>query len=298
MDRLLRLWTPVLLYHGSYPEVPPELGGELHNVTPEQLIQHTRYLRKYVRFVPVDELVTAEKHHGLAALTFDDAYRSVHEHVARPLIEEGVPFTIFVNGSSLEGEVLWRDKVRIVISNDWVEECEAGLPPGMKIPGLSFYKYTKDPRNDSAVVDAALTRFLDSKGALATRRPPTVDRAEAFIDSPLVTYGNHSHRHYVLSSLTKEQQREEILRTEEVLDRIPNIRRSRVFSIPFGERKHFNAETIEVLREYGFDAAVLSRQRLNLRRRRMDGFPLLERFMPNDDRLGPQLIQFRRLASA
>ncbi|MEZ4649684.1 MAG: polysaccharide deacetylase family protein [Candidatus Eisenbacteria bacterium] len=298
MDRLLRLWTPVLLYHGSYPEVPPELGGGLHNVTPQQLIEHTRYLRQYVRFVPIDELVTADKHHGLAAVTFDDAYRSVHEHVAGLLIEEGIPFTIFVNGSSLDGEVLWRDKVRIVISNDWVEECEAELPAGMKIPDLSFYKYTKDPRNDSAAVDAAITRFLDSKGALTALRPPTVDRPDGFIHDPLVTYGNHSHHHYVLSSLTKEQQREEILRTEATLDGIPGIGRSRVFSVPFGERKHFNAETIEVLKELGFSAAVLSRQRLNLRRRQLDGFPLLERFMPADDRLGPQLIRFKSLASA
>lgn len=298
MDRLLRLWTPVLLYHGSYPEVPPELGGKFHNVAPSQLIQHTRYLRKHVRFVPIDELVAAERRHGLASLTFDDAYKSVHEHVADALIAEGVPFTIFVNGSSLDGEVLWRDKVRIVINNGWVEECAAQLPEGMKIRNLSFYKYTKDPRNDSAAVDAAITRFLEAKGALDSVRPATIDRPESFIDHPLVSYGNHSHHHYVLSSLTKEQQREEILRTEATLDGIPSIRRSRVFSIPFGERKHFNAETIELLKEHDFSAAVLSRQRLNLRRRKLDGLPVLERFMPDDELLGPQLIHFKRLASA
>lgn len=101
---------------------------------------------------------------------------------------------------------------------------------------------------------------LRANGEAPVCLPGYCARAAELPDDPLVTYGNHSRSHYVLSTLGREEQREEIVGMQEELAGL-GLRLSRVFSIPFGADADFNDQTVELLREAGLCAA-LSRNRL------------------------------------
>lgn len=289
----MRLGSPVLLYHTTFRRVPPDLAAKVHNVTPERVLEHLSAMQRAVRFVSVDELAAARSSRGLAALTFDDGYKCVVETMAPALIDRGIPFTIYVNGASLESRVFWRDKVRAIMGAGLAEECERFLVGTRRLPGRSFYKYTKHPDNDSRLVEAELDQFLAARGLTVDVPRHVFDSRRWFLDHPLVTYGNHSHHHYVLSSLPREAQEEEIRRTHDLLRAIPGIQRSGLFSVPFGEPSDFDQATLEIVRDLGYRGILLSRQRLNFRRRTRMGLVVLERFMPEDAPLGPQVSRLR-----
>jgi hypothetical protein len=80
-----------------------------------------------------------------------------------------------------------------------------------------------------------------------------------------------------------------------LLDALPGVHQSRVFSIPFGEPRDFNEATLDIIREMGYESAVLSRQRINFRWRHRRGVRLIERFMPDDAPIAGQLRQIRCL---
>lgn len=291
MHALLRLGNPVLLYHATFRAVPADLAAAVHNVAPAWLGAHLEELRRSVRFVSIDEFVAARNRRGLAAVTFDDAYRCVLAEAAPILLGLDIPFTVFVNGASLERKTFWRDKVRAILGLGLAQDCAQSFRRTRAFPGLSFYEYTKDPRNDSAAVEEELDAFLASRGIPTVAGGHTLDEPRSFLVHPLISYGNHSHHHYVLSSLRREQQYEEVTRTDALLDAIPGIGRSRVFSIPFGEPRHFDAVTLELLADLGYRGALLSRERLNLRPRTRAGLPLIERFMPTERPLGTRLAR-------
>lgn len=94
-------------------------------------------------------------------------------------------------------------------------------------------------------------------------------------------YGNHSSNHYVLSSLSLQEQRREILETDAFLRRLNHIKRSVSFSLPFGESHHVNHETISALKDLGYKSLLMNRGYLNrLRAARHEPIPIVERFSP------------------
>jgi peptidoglycan/xylan/chitin deacetylase (PgdA/CDA1 family) len=131
------------------------------------------------------------------------------------------------------------------------------------------------------VVERELDAFLAREGIQLKGSDYLLNSLAQFVDHPLLWYGNHSHHHYVLSSLTREEQYEEISTTQSLLASLPIRRISNVFSIPFGQRHHFNREGQAVLRDLGFKAALLNRGRVNgLLPLTYDGIEIIDRFTP------------------
>jgi peptidoglycan/xylan/chitin deacetylase (PgdA/CDA1 family) len=290
MHCLLKYVTPVLLYHTTFQELPQELAAKVHNVRPEIMADQLSYLKRRLRFVCIDELISSRSPRGLAAITFDDGYKCVIDLVADLLISLEIPFTIFVNSCTMEHKVFWRDKVRYIMSRGLVEECEQSLSRTRLIKGRSFYRYTKDPINDSRTVDEELDRFLAEKGVALAPGHHAFDNPRYFLKHPLVSYGNHSHHHYVLSSLPRDAQHQEILRTKLFLQSLHGTQISDVFSIPFGDVNDFNEDTLGILADLQYRGALLSRQRFNWRLKKQTGIFLIERFMPKDSTLPRHLL--------
>ena len=192
-----------------------------------------------------------------------------------------MPCTVFVNGATLQKRTFWRDKVRFIINHALVDAWEEFTGGTFRCNDLGFYKYTKDPRNSSAEVDAALDAFLESKGITMDGNAHCVDSARHLVRHPLVTFGNHSEDHYVLSSLDREQQVEQIRKTRDLLESIDGLPVSSVFSIPFGRPRDFNADTLALLREFDYSGVAMSRAQLNLDRQMSEGLTVIDRFMPD-----------------
>ena len=255
----------ILLYHSTFSNIPDSLKDGLHNVTPENIYKQLSWLKRYFDIVELDELFTQNDILGRVAITFDDAYISVFEEALPVLKSLGLPSTIFINGSSLDGKVFWRDKVRFLINNSLVEDFlndNRGFSNLYGVTAQNFYKMTKTPIVNSGVVDILLDRYLEKSGIYLDSF--CVDSTMYIKDTPLVKYGNHTYNHYLLSSLNREQQEEEIEKNHNLLKKHTD-RLSKVFSIPFGGDKDFNSITIELLKKYNYIGFLYSKNRINIK---------------------------------
>lgn len=259
---LARTCAPVVTYHSCSPELP-ENTAPVDNISPEALYRQLDTLRRHYRFVPIDELAEARSTKGLAAVTFDDGYQNVTAYALGIFAALRIPFTIFVSAFSLEGRVFWRHKTQYVVEHGLAAECEAWFTETRPLPGLGLYEYLKDPANNSAAAERELDAFLAAKGVALDGCRHLLDGAARFERHPLVSYGNHTRNHYVLSSLSYEGQCEEIERGMEPLRAIPGIRLSAALSAPFGESRHVNADTFRAAEELGYKAVLMNRGGLN-----------------------------------
>ena len=255
----------ILLYHSTYKNVPFDLSQGIHNVNPDEFFKQILWLKKNFDIVSIDEYFSSGDFTGKAAITFDDAYKVVFSEVVPFLVSESVPSTIFVNGITLEGKVFWRDKIRFIINNDLVDDFidfNAVLFDAYNVDSGNFYRATKSSKMNSLLVDSALDRYIESKDVSLDSLKNCVDGCEYFVDNPLVSFGNHTYSHYVLSSLSREQQEVEIKKNIECLGSCFS-NQSRVFSIPFGGDGDFNADTLDLLKDFGYSAVLYSNGRLN-----------------------------------
>jgi len=274
--------APVMLYHATYADPPREIKEGLHNVRPEIMREQIALLKRHFRFVSIDELAAARRSRGVAAITFDDAYRCVQEE-AFPVLEElDVPFSVFVNGCTLEGKMLWRDKIRYLINHGLADEFQAQAKHTQPVGDKTFYRYTKEAPNNSRLVEEELDAFLSQRDVTLQAADYYLSRPDDFLRHPLVSYGNHTHDHYVMTTLTDEEQYDQIASTHEALARVEGIDRSQVLSIPFGKPRHFDHRTATIAREFGYRSLLLSRNQIPPRLQRIDDPVLIERFMPDE----------------
>ena len=288
---------PVLLYHSTYEHPPKEIRNELHNVKPSVLEQQLRWLKRNFNIVPVEHLFEPNGTiYGKAAVTFDDGYRSVFTE-ALPVLERlNVPATVFVLSGTLEGLPLWRDKVRFLINrflvSDFLGFCSSvkGLEA---VTEKNFFTMTKQPPVSSQLVDTWLDRYFEARRIEVGQLRYCVSGREELVDHPLISYGNHTHNHYVLSTLDDEQLHDEMLRCHEFLRtlKFKHSRVVRVFSVPFGQARDFDHRTVALLRQWGYQGFLYSRSRVNASLFAASGWrPALhrERYMPLDSFAGFQ----------
>lgn len=279
--------SPIVLYHSTYDVVPAELGAGVHNVDPDTLCRQLEWLSASFRFLSVDEWFAEGRPNGTACVTFDDGYRSVCESVLPRLVEMNIPATMFLNGSSLCGEVFWRDKVLLLLNRGLVDSFvsteiarDAGLDD---LTADTFYRGTKHPSRNSKVVDLALDAYLEQHDLVDELPRETVTSRDDLVHHPLITYGNHSHRHYIPRSLDEDGQRAEFIECERVLDDLA-LNRSNVLSIPFGGRVHVDETTEAIVSEMDFSAVVFSSNAVNFSRHRSPwaGLPAADRYMATE----------------
>ena len=280
----------ILLYHSTFNMVPQDLFGEVHNVTPDEFYKQITWVKDNFDIVSIDDLLISRDMKGKAAITFDDAYKSVFEEALPILKSLNVPCTIFINGCTLDKKVFWRDKVRYILNTSLVTEFVEANVEFCNRFGLhegNFYRRTKHCELNSRDVEGLLDEFLDAKGIRPDLIPHCIDDPCALIRDNLVSYGSHSYSHYVMSSLTSEQQRDEIVRNINFFNTY-NLKQSKIFSIPFGDTSSFDKTTIALLSEFNYRGFLYSRNRLNSASKQQftsDGSSQLyyfDRYMPRD----------------
>ena len=255
----------ILLYHSTFSEIPADLAAGIHNVSPEEIYQQINWLKNNFDVVSIDELFSITDVRGKAAITFDDAYKSLFAE-ALPIFETlNIPCTIFINGCTLDQRVFWRDKVRYIINNSLVDDFivkNLDFCIENKINVNNFYYQTKHRSISSITVDNLLDKYFQNSGIDLDGISYCIDNRDIFSANDLVSYGSHSYSHYVMSSLTKEQQSREILNNLDCFKKY-DIKQSKVFSIPFGDESSFDANTICLLEQHGYTGFLYSRNRLN-----------------------------------
>lgn len=256
----------VPIYHATYPTAPKEIRDRLHNVAPVTFQKQIEWYAKYFKIVPIDELFESHRPWGKASITFDDAYNSVFDHALPMLIEMGIPATVFVIGSTLEGKVFWRDKIRYLINNNLINDfLNFAGNCNFHLTHDNFYRNSKSIEVNSRLLDITIDRFFSFDQYsfhIDNIENYCVTSPDALIKNPLITYGNHTHNHYVLPSLNRNEQLQEIAKTEALLKGL-DVKRSRIFSVPFGNSYYVNHTTLTILKEFQFRGLLFDGKQAN-----------------------------------
>ena len=271
--------NPILLYHSLGNS--SKFEKNIDHVSLEILETQLKDIQKHWKFVSIDEYVSAKSKKGLASLTIDDGYKNVIDDALEVFENLDTPFTIFINSSTIDGKIFWRDKVRYLIENDLVQKFVNSSLLFKKDHIESFYFITKNPKFNSIKVEKDIDEFLLKENLkISSSYKLCFDNKKYFIEHPLVSYGNHTARHYVLSSLSPQEQHHEIAECKRFINKL-NINKSNVFSMPFGGNQSFNSDTLSILNDLNYknilkstnnlDTATLSNQ--------------INRFMPKTDEL-------------
>ncbi|MBV8729596.1 MAG: glycosyltransferase [Acidobacteriia bacterium] len=283
--------APILTYHSCSPDPAPEIPA-FDNITPERLYAQVSSLKRLFRLIPVDELANCPSPRRVAAITFDDGYRSVLTH-ALPVFEAlNVPFTVFVNTFSFSGRRFWRHKVRYVVNRGLAAECERFFGNTLsRYPGETLADALKNPANHTPAVEEKIDRFLEENGLHPEIGDHFLSHPADFIRHPLIWYGNHSHRHHVLASLSFQEQLEELQTTKDFLTGIPGIQLSRSVAVPFGRADHANRDTLAAVKESGYEVLLLNRGGFNRIHTRSMGVRVLERFSATEASIAWNLLR-------
>lgn len=281
----------VPLYHAIFETPPKNMTNYLHNVNPNFFRQHVRYLQSNFDMVPIDYIGASNRSKPTASITFDDGYKCVNHSALPTLLDMDVPCSIFINSSTIEGKRFWRDKIRWIINNDLIEEWKIYFQCPITFDKDSLYRSTKKPNNNSLFVEKKIDDFLRYHNCRLPENAYCFDSIGDFISHPLIVYGNHTHDHYVLSSLTDEQQFYQIKKTKDFLDSLQGINISNILSIPFGNSSSINDRTLQFASELGYEGVLMSRERINLDIRSKRNIRIIERFMPGANSLEESLAQ-------
>ncbi len=243
-------FNPVLLYHSLGSN--SEFDDNIDHVNLEILNTQLKSIQKYWKFVSIDEYVNASNKKGLASLTIDDGYKSVIDESFKVFKDLNIPITIFINSSTFKGKIFWRDKVRYLIKNNIVSKYVNSSNLFTKDHIRRFYFVSKDPKFNSIKVEKGIDEFLFKENLkLNDEQKLCFDSRKYLIKDTLVSYGNHTANHYMLSSLSKQEQYEEIIKCKNFIDKL-DINKSEVFCLPFGGIDSFNNDTISNLKDLNY----------------------------------------------
>ncbi len=272
-------FNPIFAYHslGSNSNFIENIDHVNLKTLENQLIN----VKKYWKFVTIDEYVASKNKKNLACVTVDDGYKNVIEESLEIFESLEIPITIFINSSTFQGKIFWRDKIRYLIENKLVKKFIENSQLFSNDHAEKFYSVSKNPKFNSKKVEEELDNFfLNENLEVKSGNNFCFDDTKYLVSHPLVSYGNHTANHYVMSSLTKDQQFKDILECKNFLKKF-NINVSNIFCIPFGGKVSFNQDTISILGELNYKATLLSENRLN----NITNNNQIDRFMPKNSNI-------------
>jgi peptidoglycan/xylan/chitin deacetylase (PgdA/CDA1 family)/SAM-dependent methyltransferase len=259
----------VLLYHRV-----ASLTSDTHGLctTPEQFERHMEHLRRF--YIPFDlrEIVQLARLGRIprraVAVTFDDGYLD-NLTTASPILSGlGIPATFFLNTEDveIEHESWWDTVERILLCTSILppvlEFASQGgpvaIPTGtseerraavMSLHGLLLYAGTDERR---IIIDQLLRWCGRELPVRSTHRLMTAAEIAELSRRPGHEVGAHTTHHLLLTAHPQRIQREEMEDNRNELERLVG-RGVSAFSYPYGD---FAAETVEVVRELGFEIAV------------------------------------------
>lgn len=278
---LTRNKTHVLLYHACIDPAELDKKENIHNISPENFKKQLIWFKRNFDIISLENIDSKSKRSYKLVITFDDVYSSFFESCLPVLEDLEIPVTLFVNGNVAKGQKSWREKVRYLIKKELVEKFlyESECLNASEIKPENFYFLTKQKEINSKILSKEIDMFFKKNSIADSKSNFCISNVNELIDHPLITYGNHSLNHFVLSSLSYEEQYEEIYENQLFLESL-NLKISKYFSVPFGNLNDFNQETVDILKMLNFKGLLLSRNKVNSKIGNSDNFLYIERFMP------------------
>ena len=276
----------ILIYHSSFSDKNILRDQYIHNVTPENIINQIEILSKFYDLVNLDDLFCFDsKIDGKMAITFDDGYSNLFKDILPELIQKKIHSTVFLIGNTFHGNILWREKIAYLLKNPKIfNEFKYFYSKNVSFNWdyNTFYRESKSFKFNSKELDNYLDQFLSDYSYDITTN--LVSEKENLIKNDYVSYGNHTYNHYVLSSLTEEEQYYEIFNNVQLLSDL-DVNLSNVFAFPFGGLNDYNKSTLKILNDLNIKNVLLSNNVMNFYGvDNINNVKYLDRFSPSNNK--------------
>jgi peptidoglycan/xylan/chitin deacetylase (PgdA/CDA1 family) len=262
----------ILTYHRL---AAPQFDPFALAIPPTWFHDHLDVLKSRSRPVTLDEILhTSAPDAGvLASITFDDGYVD-NLKVASPMLRlAGIPATFFIcTGSLGDSRGFWWDRLASAMAA--AQTPAAALDP-MKVISPVGDLTSPEARSKAAVeiadhlipmhpvardqLVAELETRLLSTGGGQPEAYPVLDEAglRDLGSQPLTQLGAHTHRHPMLSRLTREEQLAEITRSVATIHDITGTR-PRFVAYPYGGERTYNSDSCLAAKDAEMSAAFVN----------------------------------------
>ncbi len=257
----------VLVFHRVLREPDPIFPGEVDERTFDAVCV---WLRTWFNVLALDVAATRLADASLppraAAITFDDGYADNHD-VALPILRKhGLPATFFIASGFVDGGWMWNDGVI-----EAVRHCRGDALSTRGIAELGVEQLqvqTLETKREAIALVLGAIKYLPVDRRLEIVRalqdnagvqPPTdfmmTSHQLRELSRAGMQIGAHTVSHPILSRLDSDATRAEVIRGRDFLESTLQ-QRVGLFAYPNGQPgTDYSKETVQVVREAGFDAA-------------------------------------------
>lgn len=262
----------ILMYHGVSTEDRLHWLGRAHKHVPmDVFVTQLRTLAALRRVIGLSELVERLRRGanvaGTAAITFDDGFRNNVTRVAPVLLEHRLPATFFLTtGYVGTDRAMWVDRLdRAVLSlvgrRDSIEILGQRIDLGSAAQAAEGYRAAKRAVKSLPLPQAeARVEEVESLAAVGGLRPAgpdevfmSWDEARSLASSGF-ELGAHTVNHPILSRISFEEARDEILESRRRIEAEVGSC-SPVFCYPNGKPEDYTPAIVELCRSH-FQAAL------------------------------------------
>lgn len=252
------------MYHGFTDQTHHEgiENSQGKHVQIQKFRDQVKFLKENYNVVSLDRVIDSlSKGQKLPSwpvvLTFDDGYRSNYS-LAYPILKEfGILATIFLTTSFIESrEWLWTDRVEYAVNKNPSVGSESKRMQDQKIR-LELKNMRQELRNEM-VEDLELRQRVSLSDELhppEIYRPLSWSEVQEMTQDGLISIGNHTHTHVILTRCDLQTIKEELRLSAEILEKRTGILSS-AFCYPNGETGDFNEQTKALLKEFGYAGAL------------------------------------------
>lgn len=225
-------------------------------------------LRQHFFFIGADEELPT--HAPAIMLTFDDGYLD-NRVAAAFLADIGIKATFFIASAGMEKGFLWQD----VLSRSFLIDDKEALKITREVAGDLNVKLGHVPMTGKRDEKSAARAFHEVASYVKYWAPHACDQLESALVSFFgVPYrcmlqdcdvneiaqrghviGAHTHNHRILTTLTKEEAKAEVVRSKDALENAI-YKPVNSFAYPNGTpQKDFTERDVEIVRDAGFSCA-------------------------------------------
>jgi len=263
---------PILTYHRVNDHRDPFFSAMPTTVF-ERQVQH---LAHHYTVLPVEELVDRMRAGAVprnaAAITFDDGYRDTLTHAAPILAGYGLPATVFLaTGFIGTTEVPWYDRLATalklsprpsVIAPSGEDLVLETIEDRVRALARTQTHLKTLPEEQFRRAFARLLEGLGSSERLSAKNAMLSWDDVHALRGLGFRIGAHTVTHPILSRITAERVRAEVLGSREMIQGACGAA-PRAFAYPNGRPADYTSAVVEVVREAGFSCAVTTRFGLN-----------------------------------
>ncbi len=281
----------ILMYHRIIARDEARNGVQAGMyVEPGTLERQLRFLKRYFVFCPLEEVfdgsqrkVRAFHDRPSCVLTFDDGWADFYTNCFPILKAYGVPATIFLPTHFIGSQdSFWTDRLSDLFFRRWREskagrgQLRAEEPGDPLVQRLMRLDGSRESRLESAIAllksqrNEEIERIIT---ALATEwriepNPPgrlflSWGEVKEMGQSGLITFGSHTATHRILTTLSKEEVKEELVKSREELTARKAVDPAFIpFSYPNGNHTEDICRTV---RDTGYHLAVTTKKGWNTR---------------------------------